>query len=109
MPSCAVHVVIDGNESDTVSREISLQIVSGIYVVSTKAGEILDDHTVDFAFFNIMEHTLKGRAFKIGACVAIVCIMIDDGELWVPGAEVFNNMELVQNTVALDLVAIFTG
>ena len=105
----AVHIVIDGNKADTLSREDTLKIEAHLDVISAETGQILDDHAVDHAAVNVSEHFLKRGALEVRAGVAIVRIVLYDSKVVAPGTEILHEALLIDNTVALGLVPVFTG
>ena len=105
----AVHIVVDGNKADTLSGEDTLKIETHLDVISTEAGQILDDHAVDYAAVNVSEHFLKRGALEVRAGIAIVRIVLYDSKAVAPGTEILHEALLIDNAVAFGLVPVFTG
>ncbi len=59
-----VNPVIDGNEPHAVSREDLAQITPGFNIFPSKAGQVFDDHTVNFPIINILHHFLESRTVE---------------------------------------------
>ena len=68
----AVISIIDGNEPDTHKREGAFQIVSGLDIITRKAGKILDDDQVDLAVAHLFHHCCELRALKVRTGIAII-------------------------------------
>ena len=73
-----VYIVLDGNEADVPLHKILVQVHTRFIVVPSEAAQVFADDRVDLPSFNILEHPLELRAFEVGACLAVIYIVIDD-------------------------------
>ena len=59
-----VNIVGNRNEVNVILCKQHLSEHSHLKIVTTKAGQILDDHTLDRSGFHIRDHSLKVRTLK---------------------------------------------
>jgi len=96
-----VDVIRDGNKADPISWEYPAQVASGFNVLSSQAGEVLYNDTVDLAIGDVLHHFLKRRTVKNDTAVTIVDFFGYDLDVRVSFNEVLNQLPLVGNAVAL--------
>ena len=104
-----VIVVCHSNQPDPHDRENTFQITSHFNVISSKAGQIFHQNTIDGPLLQFPEQVLERRPFKVRAGVTIVHKLIHNTQFRVVCGIGFKQGALVCNTVALCLIAIFTG
>lgn len=56
--------VIYGNKADFLHGKVTLNVVAGVYDISTQAGEVFYNDAVDKPLFNIGEHLLEARSVE---------------------------------------------
>ena len=70
----AVHVIADRDEAHVQQRKYVLKIFADADIVTAETRQILDDHAVDDACAQVIEHALKVRPVEIRAGVAVIGI-----------------------------------
>ena len=53
-------------------------VQSHLCILTAETGEVFYDNGIDFSIFNIVNHALEFRPFKVGSAPPIVAIVIDD-------------------------------
>ena len=96
------------NQPDPHDRENTFQITPHFNVISSKAGQLFHQNTVDGPLLQFPKQPLERRPFKVRAGVAIVHKLIHDAQFRVVCSIGFQQGALVCNTVALCLIAILT-
>lgn len=80
-----IFIVIDCNEADLLFREVEFQVVIHRDVFTAEPGKVFHQDTVDFSSFNVIQHPLKARTFKVCARPAIIHIFVHNKESLVMG------------------------
>ena len=96
------------NQPNPHDRKNAFQITPHFNVISSKAGQIFHQNTVDSPLLQFPEQVLERRPFKVRAGVTIVHKLIHNTQFRVVCGIGFQQGALVCNTVALCLIAILT-
>lgn len=102
----AVIIIADGNKAYTEERKDALQIFSGLHIVSAQAGKVLHNDAIDPSFPHILDHSMKCRALKIGARVAVIGIYLFQFEIGPLGKIVSQQQFLIFNRICIDLAVV---
>ena len=78
---------------------------SHLKIVTTKARQILDDHTLDLSGFHIRDHPLKVRTLKVRAGETVIHIELVVG-VAVVLAVALQHLFLVYDAVAVTIIGI---
>ena len=95
-----VHVIIDGDKTDAVSREHPAHITASFYVFASQAGKVFYNYAVGLALLDHPHHFLEGRTVKKNAAVAVVNLFRNNLNFRMPGNVVVDQPPLVGNAVA---------
>ena len=86
----AVVTIVDRDKANTQERENLLQVFSNEDIIAGKAGEVLDDNTLDFPPFGSFQHFLKFWAITICAGITIIYKF-----LYIPVVKFFMCLDIV--------------
>ena len=70
-----VVTVIDCYKTHSHKRKYSLNIVTGFNIISSKAGQIFDNHAVHLTGANFIHHLLECGSVKIDTGISIICFL----------------------------------
>ena len=72
----AVNSVCNGDISYIVFGEKDFDIAAGLDIISAQSGQVFCDDTANLSRLNISNHTLKGRAVEVAACITVIHIIL---------------------------------
>ena len=101
--------VVDGDEANAQRRKELFDVPACLNVLTAKAGEILDDDTVDPADAYRFQHFLKTGPLKVGARIAVIVTLVHQLHLRMLGDVGVDQIPLIFDAVALHLVAVLLG
>ena len=85
-----------------------LKIFADADIVSAETRQILDDHAVDDACAQVIEHALKVRPVEVGAGAAVIGIQTGRGHVGLRVYELGQQLALAGDAVAFFAVAVLT-
>ena len=56
--------------------EKDFDIAAGLDIISAQSGQVFCDDTANLSRLNISNHTLKGRAVEVAACITVIHIIL---------------------------------
>ena len=67
-----IKVVVDGNKANTEEWEDTLQVIAGLFVVTTETGKVFDYDAVHTTFSDFLHHLFKLRTVEVRAGSPVV-------------------------------------
>ena len=102
----AVHVIADRDEAHVQQRKYVLKIFADADIVTAETRQVLDDHAVDDACAQVIEHALKVRPVEVGAGAAVIGIQTGRGHVGLRVYELGQQFALAGDAVAFFAVAV---
>ena len=100
-----VQIIIDRDEPDAHIRENGFQILAGLDIFTTKAGQVFYNDAVRLLFADSIHNALKARPVIVGPGITVVYLLPHQRDLWVPLYELMDQLSLVVDTLALIALA----
>ena len=104
----SINIIVDCDKSHTEIRKYLFNIAARFNVVSAKPGQILYNHTVYPAGFNIFQHCSKSRTLKIYPCKTIIHHFSINVNILMGLKKFFHKSLLIYNAVAFRLISVFS-
>lgn len=77
---CAVHSVVDGDESHISIGECDFGVVANLEVVASQSGHVLDDDRCHIAYIYLCNHALEVGSIEVGTAPSIIHEELDVAE-----------------------------
>ena len=100
-----VQIIIDRDEPDAHIRENGFQILTGLDILTAKAGQVFYNDAVRLLFTDSVHNAAKARPVIVGAGITVVYLLPHQRDLRVPLHELMDQLSLVVDTLALIALA----